>query len=436
MFEESSRCRLGDLISIKHGYAFSSQFYSSEGPYALLTPGNFKEEGGYKSLGEKQKFYANGPVPTEFILEPGAMLVAMTEQAPGLLGATMFTPNDQQYLHNQRLGLITIKNHDHLCEEYLHYLFATPYLRKLISVESTGTKVKHTSPAKLYGIEVILPPVKKQQEISQVLKTWDKAIEKLQRLREAKIKSQNALTNRLAFGSLQLARFREESEPKSYRWFSLPEKWDCAPIGELAAEISERNAEKSQLKVLSCSKHSGFVSSLEYFKKQVFSEDLSGYKKIWKDDFGFPSNHIEEGSIGLQNIADVGLVSPIYTVFRFDPEKVDQSYAFAVLKTELYRHIFNVSTSSSVDRRGSLRWGEFSKIPIPLPPITEQRAIAEVLRTATLEIDTLTSEINAVTRQKRGLMQRLLTGEWRVKPRVGDAMSTTTSDSEDSGGRI
>lgn len=142
--------------------------------------------------------------------------------------------------------------------------------------------------------------------------------------------------------------------------------------------------------------------------------NMSGYKKIWRGDFGFPSNHVEEGSIGLQTLTDVGVVSPIYTVFRFDPEKVDRDYAFAVLKTGLYRHIFEVSTSASVDRRGSLRWSEFSKLPFPLPSLAEQKAIAEVLRTAKSDLDALTTEIDAVTHQKRGLMQKLLTGEWRV----------------------
>ena len=113
---------------------------------------------------------------------------------------------------------------------------------------------------------------------------------------------------------------------------------------------------------------------------------------------------------------EIGLVSPIYAVFRFDSTVVLQDYAFAVLKTGLYRHIFEVSTSSSVDRRGSLRWGEFSKIPFPVPSLAEQQAIIEVLQTAKAEIDATSAEIAAVTRQKRGLMQKLLTGEWRVRP--------------------
>ena len=268
--------------------------------------------------------------------------------------------------------------------------------------------------AALEKLPILLPPIPEQRKIAEILRTWDEAIEKLEALRAAKLRRHRALTHSLVFGTRQLDRFRTTDEVAAHRWFTLPATWGTKPIGKLAREISERNGDGEQHEVLSCSKYDGFVRSLEYFKKQVFSADLSGYKKIWRGDFGFPSNHVEEGSIGLQNLTDVGVVSPIYTVFRFAPEKVDADYAFAVLKTGLYRHIFEVSTSASVDRRGSLRWSEFSKLPFPLPSLAEQRAIAEVLRTAQTDLDALNTETEALTRQKRGLMQKLLTGEWRV----------------------
>jgi type I restriction enzyme S subunit len=278
-----------------------------------------------------------------------------------------------------------------------------------------GLALQHFNVGAYKEMIVLLPPLPEQRKIAEILRTWDEAIEKLEALRAAKLRRHRALTHSLVFGTRQLDRFRTTDEVAAHRWFTLPATWGTKPIGKLAREISERNGDGEQHEVLSCSKYDGFVRSLEYFKKQVFSADLSGYKKIWRGDFGFPSNHVEEGSIGLQNLTDVGVVSPIYTVFRFALEKVDADYAFAVLKTGLYRHIFEVSTSASVDRRGSLRWSEFSKLPFPLPSLAEQRAIAEVLRTAQTDLDALNTEIEALTRQKRGLMQKLLTGEWRVK---------------------
>ena len=82
---------------------------------------------------------------------------------------------------------------------------------------------------------------------------------------------------------------------------------------------------------------------------------------------------VNEGSIGLLEHVDSGIVSPIYIVFRTDPHKVFAPYLYALFKTETYRHIFAMATNASVDRRGSLRWKEFSSIRVPLPSLDEQK---------------------------------------------------------------
>lgn len=320
---------------------------------------------------------------------------------------------DRPVTFNQDIKALVAKGD--IDSEYLAFALVARKSDILRHVDSAGHGTGRLDTDLLKSTPLPVPPLPEQRKIAAILRNWDEAIEKLEALRAAKVLRHRALTHSLVFGTRQLDRFHTTDEVTPHRWFTLPASWGSLPIGKLAREIAERNAEGEQHEVLSCSKYDGFVRSLEYFKKQVFSADLSGYKKIWRGDFGFPSNHVEEGSIGLQNLIDVGVVSPIYTVFRFDPKKVDGAYAFAVLKTGLYRHIFEVSTSASVDRRGSLRWSEFSKLPFPLPPLAEQQAIAEVLRTAQIDLDALSNEIDLLTRQKRGLMQKLLTGEWRVQ---------------------
>lgn len=315
--------------------------------------------------------------------------------------------------------------------EYVFQLLQTDEFKRQVH-RTLGATINQITNADLKSFKFLFPSLPEQRKIAAILQTWDEALEKLNALRAAKAKRHMGLTHSLVFGGLQLEEFRGSNEATSYRWFQLPAAWGCKPIGDLAVEISERNTDGDALDVLSCSKHDGFVRSLEYFKKQVFSADLTGYKKISRGDFGFPSNHVEEGSIGLQNLTEIGVVSPIYTVFRFDPSKVLGEYAFAVLKTEIYRHIFEVSTSASVDRRGSLRWKEFSRLPFPVPPLAEQEAIAEVLHTSKSEIDALDAEIEATSRQKRGLMQKLLTGERRVEAEPTE-IPTNTKEAEHAG---
>ena len=99
-------CMMSDLFKVKHGFAFDGKFFTSEGEYILLTPGNFHDEGGFK-LKDKEKYYV-GDIPTDYVLKRGDLLVAMTEQAEGLLGNYAIVPENNKFLHNQRLGLILI----------------------------------------------------------------------------------------------------------------------------------------------------------------------------------------------------------------------------------------------------------------------------------------------------------------------------------------
>lgn len=99
---------LSELCDIKHGYAFEGEFFAQEGDYALLTPGNYFESGGYRDRGEKQKYFT-GSIPSDYILSEGDLLVAMTEQAAGLLGSPLLVPEPDRFLHNQRLGLVVGK---------------------------------------------------------------------------------------------------------------------------------------------------------------------------------------------------------------------------------------------------------------------------------------------------------------------------------------
>ena len=261
----------------------------------------------------------------------------------------------------------------------------------------------------------IFPPLPEQKAIADLLSTWDEAIAKTEKLIQAKEKRFRQTTKHLLFGHKRINKQHEELVDSHF--FKYPCDWNLVKIGKIAKEISDRNGE-SDATVLSCSKYDGFVNSLDYFGKQVFSSDTSNYKVIKKSQFGYPSNHIEEGSIGLLEHCKKGIVSPIYVIFEASPTKVHPVYLFKLLKTDIYKHIFQVKTSSSVDRRGSLRWGEFSKIKIPLPLLEEQQQIAETLSTAQQEIDFLKQLAEKYKTQKRGLMQKMLTGEWRVKPEI------------------
>lgn len=280
------------------------------------------------------------------------------------------------------------------------YFFQSPSFRNQAIKSAQGVVRANIGQDSLSRILLPLPPLPEQKKIAAILSTWDRAIEGTEKLLANSQQQKKALMQQLLTGKKRLPGFTGE--------------WKKTNIGNIAKEISIRNKNRKNYPVISCTKTKGFVDSLSFFNKKVYSDDLSGYKIISRNQIGFPSNHVEEGSIGLQNLHDDAIVSPIYTVFSME-ENADPLFVFAVLKTDHYRQIFAAATNSSVDRRGSLRWSAFSQIKINLPSLPEQQAIAAVLTTADEEITTIESDLSRLRQEKKALMQQLLTGKRRVK---------------------
>ena len=171
---------LGDLIDIKHGFAFKGSFFRDE-PQGdiLLTPQNFAIGGGFK--GDKFKYY-EGSTPEDFILHKGDLLVTMTDlsKQSDTLGYPAFVPANAdgcRFLHNQRLGKVVPKNNTEGDLRYIYYLMCSDAYRDEVLASATGTTVKHTSPSRIKKFRFSLPPLPVQRAIAHILGTLDDKIE-------------------------------------------------------------------------------------------------------------------------------------------------------------------------------------------------------------------------------------------------------------------
>jgi type I restriction enzyme S subunit len=243
------------------------------------------------------------------------------------------------------------------------------------------------------------PTIGEQQAIAEAIGDSDALIGSLEQLFAKKHQIKQGAMQELLTGQRRLPGF--VGEWKTYR------------IGDIASAISDLNSDHDTLPVLTCSKHLGFVDSLQYFKNQVYSHDISGYKIIRYGQIGYPANHIEEGSIGLQDLYDCALVSPIYVVFEVK-EIASSYFLHRLLKLDVYRQRFQTATCSSVDRRGSLRWPAFSEIEVCIPVIEEQSAIALILSEMEAEIAAIEVKLAKARQIKQGMMSELLTGRIRL----------------------
>jgi type I restriction enzyme, S subunit len=176
--------RLGEVIDIKHGFAFSGENIHDE-PHGdiLLTPGNFAIGGGFK--GDKFKYF-DGEVPNEYVLHEGDLLVTMTDlsKQADTLGYPAMLPNHngRRFLHNQRLGKVLVKAEAEIDERFLFYLLRTREYRDEVLASATGTTVKHTSPRRILAYKAKFPPLPEQKAIAAVLGALDDKIELNQRM--------------------------------------------------------------------------------------------------------------------------------------------------------------------------------------------------------------------------------------------------------------
>ncbi|QEK90314.1 restriction endonuclease subunit S [Achromobacter insolitus] len=276
-----------------------------------------------------------------------------------------------------------------------------------------STNLASINSSQLKEFPVILPPHPEQEEIVRILSTWDGAIATTEKVLASSRRQKDALTHDLLLGRVRRFGHAASSRRVRTRVGLLPQDWRHLPLGDIAVELGNKNVANRALPVLSCTKHHGLVDSLSYFNKRVFSENTSTYKIVPRGAFAYATNHIDEGSIGYQNLYDEALISPMYTVFQVG-EQINHGFLYKLLKTEHYRQLFAASTNASVDRRGSLRWSEFKKIEVPVPSLEEQVAINEVLDGADQEIVQLISQLDALKAERRVLMTDLLTGKRRV----------------------
>ena len=173
-------CTLGKLVDVKHGYAFLGEHFGSAGSHIVLTPGNFFDEGGFKKKGTREKWYS-GPIPEDYVLQEGDLIVAMTGQAEGLLGSSAIVPRGGLYLHNQRLGLVRLLDESKTDRRFAYYLFNSKPVRQQIRATASGVKIRHTAPSRITDVNVSVPALRLQRRIADILSAYDELIENNQR---------------------------------------------------------------------------------------------------------------------------------------------------------------------------------------------------------------------------------------------------------------
>jgi type I restriction enzyme, S subunit len=189
----------------------------------------------------------------------------------------------------------------------------------------------------------------------------------------------------------------------------MPLEWEMKKLEDVARELNERAENARDAPVLSVTKYDGFVPSLEYFKKQIFSRSTENYKLVRRNQFAYSTIHLDEGAISLLEDFEAGLISPMYTVFETDAKKVDPKFFSYQLRSDELIQMYGQIGQGSVNRRKSIGFSAFGSIEIRLPPLLEQQRIAAILSSVDDLLESSQRVLDQVRELRRGVMQNVLT---------------------------
>ena len=183
-----SPTRLGDVVEIKHGWPFKSEYFHEDltDHPIVVSVGNFRYTGGFRFAETAVKEYRDS-YPKEYELVPGDILLIMTCQTAGgeILGIPARIPSDSRvYLHNQRLGKVVIRKDANVKPEFLYWLFLWQDFNRELVTSASGTKILHTAPSRIETFRFDLPPKDEQRAIAHILGTLADKIELNRRMNE------------------------------------------------------------------------------------------------------------------------------------------------------------------------------------------------------------------------------------------------------------
>lgn len=355
----------------------------------------YKEERTGSSIGEKSVFWVE---PDCFIVN----IVFAWEQA-----IAKTTAKENGMIASHRFPMYRPLE-DKLILDYLVYFFKSPRGKHLLGLASPGGagRNKTLGQDSFFKLAIPLPPLPEQRKITLILSTWDKAIAETERFIDALRRRKKAFMQQLLTGQVRLPGFDG--------------KWKEHHLGKLGSFSKGSGISKSELVQdgIPCIRYGEIYTTHHFVIKEFHSfippEIVATSKQIYAGDILFSGSGETAEEIGKcvayigKEVAYAGGDVIILRLSKGDPIFMGYLLNHETIRRQKYRLAQGNSVVHIYERY-------LKDIKIPFPPIEEQQEIARVLQTCDEEIDLYERKLSALKQQKKGLMQKLLTGQIRVK---------------------
>lgn len=278
-----------------------------------------------------------------------------------------------------------VKNFHGNCEKYVYYLLSSLNFDKF----SAKTGVPGVNRNDLHKIKVPFLPIQKQKTVVQTLECWDNAIEKTEALIAAKEKQFEWLRSHLI------------SSSKANQTLKFGDFLTESRIPDTIQDPEKRLTVRLHLKGVSVRDYRGTESTdaTKYFHRKS-GQLIYGKQNVFRGSIGIVPPNLD----GYSSSQDI----PAFDI----ADNVNSKWLYWYLsRPSFYSWLENFSAGSGSKR---LHPKELFKISVDLPSLEDQKRISDSLNLADKEIRLLKKTLKQYRCQKRGLMQKLLTGEWQV----------------------
>lgn len=273
------------------------------------------------------------------------------------------------------------------------------------SCSKQSTNLASINSSQLRQFPTALPPLPEQRKIADILTTWDEALTQLDALIEAHERRKTALMQQLLVGKKRFPAFAKTP-------------WKKVRMSEVLARVFrpiDWSAEMSLSLVSLRRRCGGLFRRPDVQGADYKTQDLH---ELQADDFLVSKRQVAHGAWGLVTPEFTGShVSKEYAIFiNTAPDKLHMPFFAWLSQTPRMIRLARVASTGVHIEKLIFDPAVFLRESIRIPSdLEEQRQIATLLDTADQQLTLLRTQRSALDQQKRGLMQRLLTGKLRVK---------------------
>lgn len=190
------------------------------------------------------------------------------------------------------------------------------------------------------------------------------------------------------------------------------DSWFESNVLDNITEVREKNKDEKNYPVLSVVKEGEFKASEDVFTKQVYSKSTKNYKIVRRNQVAYNPARANIGSIAMLKEYDVGLVSPIYTVFEMK-DTITPTFFYYYMKQPIFQEMIKHHAIGTT--RQNFPFEAFKMFPMVVPPMELQLKFEEMAKPIEQKIAKLKEEKEVLAEIRDTLLPKLMSGEMPVE---------------------